>query len=156
MQALSKQGLLALTLAAILLGPAVVGADHLPAVQVIDADQLKAWIEQGTKMLLIDSRVASEYKAGHIPTAINIPAPIMDAYRAKLPSDREYPLVFYCNGWPECKKSHDASSKAVEWGYGQVYWFRDGIPIWEGKGYPIEGQSPDVAGGTVQGAKRPE
>jgi rhodanese-related sulfurtransferase len=156
MKAISKKGLLVLALAAILLGPTVVGADHLPAVQVIDADQLKAWIDHGNKMLLIDSRVASEYTEGHIPTAINVPAPVMDQQREKLPSDPNHPLVFYCNGWPECKKSHDASSKAVEWGYGQVYWFRDGIPVWEAKGYPLEGRSPGVAGGVVEGAKRPE
>jgi rhodanese-related sulfurtransferase len=155
MKALSKNGLV-LALAAILFGPAAVGADHLPAVQVLDADQLKVWIDQGNKMLLVDSRVASEYNEGHIPTAISIPAPVMDQYRAKLPSDDNYPLVFYCNGWPECKKSHDASSQAVEWGYRQVYWFRDGIPVWEAKGYPLEGQSRDVAGGAVKGAKRPD
>ena len=40
MKALSKNGLV-LALVAILLGPAAVGADHLPAVQVLDADQLK-------------------------------------------------------------------------------------------------------------------
>jgi rhodanese-related sulfurtransferase len=154
MKALSKHGVV-LALVAILLGPAAVGADHLPAVQVLDADQLKAWIDQGQKMLLVDSRVASEYNEGHLPTAISVPAPVMDQYRDKLPSDDNYPLVFYCNGWPECKKSHDASSKAVEWGYRQVYWFRDGIPVWEAKGYPIEGQSRDVAGGPVKGAKAP-
>src|SRR5919204_255067 len=113
MKALSKNGLV-LALVAILLGPAAVGADHLAAVQVLDADQLKAWIDQGNKMLLVDSRVASEYNEGHIPTAISIPAPVMDQYRAKLPSDHNYPLVFYCNGWPECKKSHDASSKGLD------------------------------------------
>jgi rhodanese-related sulfurtransferase len=156
MKALSKGGLLVLALAAILLGAAAVGADHLPAVQVIDADQLKAWVDQGNKMILVDSRVASEYNEGHIPAAINIPAPVMDQYREKLPEDRDYPLVFYCNGWPECKKSHDGSSKAVEWGYGQVYWFRDGIPVWEANGYPIEGRSPGEAGGTVKQATRPE
>jgi rhodanese-related sulfurtransferase len=156
MKAISKMGLLVLALAAILLGAAAVSADHLAAVRVIDADQLKGWIDQGNNMILVDSRVASEYTEGHIPTAINIPAPVMDQLREKLPEDRDYPLVFYCNGWPECKKSHDGSSKAVEWGYGQVYWFRDGIPIWEAKGYPIEGRSPGEAGGTIQQATRPE
>lgn len=105
---------------------------------VIDADQLKAWIDQGKKMLLVDSRVASEYKESHIPSAVNIPAPVMDQYREKLPKDLNYPLVFYCNGWPECKKSHEGSGKAIQWGYKRVYWFRDGIPVWQAKGYPVE------------------
>ncbi len=134
----SWKGLLVVALAAILLGPPPVDADHLQVVKVIDVDQLKTWIDQGKKMLLVDSRVAPEYKESHIPTAINIPTPVMDQHREKLPKDLSYPLVFYCNGWPDCKKSHDACSKAVQWGYKQVYWFRDGIPIWQAKGYPTE------------------
>ena len=121
-----------------LVGAERLGADHLQAVKIIDADQLKTWIDQGKKILLIDSRVASEYKEGHIPTAINIPAPVMDQHRAKLPKDRSYAVVFYCNGWPECKKSHEASQKAIEWGYRHIYWFRDGIPAWQTKRYPLE------------------
>lgn len=139
MEAKMKKGLLVLvTVVAVLLLPATGWTDHLAAVTVIDADQLKAWIDQGKRMLLVDSRVAAEYKEGHIPTAINIPAPVMDQQRDRLPRDPNYPVVFYCNGWPECKKSHEASGKAVQWGYSRVYWFRDGIPMWQAKGYPVE------------------
>lgn len=138
MKVISRKSFLLLASLTIVLRAGLVHADHLQMVKVIDADQLKAWIDQGKKMLLVDSRVAPEYKEGHIPTAISIPAPIMDRYRAKLPRDRSYPLVFYCNGWPECKKSHEACDKAVQWGYTQIYWFRDGIPAWKEKHYPLE------------------
>ena len=138
MKAVSRSGLLFLVLLIILFGAGLVGADHMQAVKVIGADQLKTWIDQGKQMALVDSRVASEYKEGHIPTAINIPAPVMDQYRAKLPKDHSYPVVFYCNGWPECKKSHEACEKAIQWGYTQIYWFRDGIPAWQVKRYPLE------------------
>jgi len=130
-----------LFLFALLITVAEVGeatADDLKAVTIVDADRLKTWIDQGKKILLIDSRVASEYKEGHIPTAINIPAPVMEQHQTKLPKDRSYPIVFYCNGWPECKKSHDACEKAIQWGYTQIYWFRDGIPAWQAKRYPLE------------------
>ncbi len=122
----------------LLLGPPVARADHLAAVKVVDADQLKAWIDGDKKMVLVDSRVAAEYRDGHIPKAISIPAPTMDQNRERLPRDLDHPVVFYCNGWPECKKSHEASSKAILWGYRHVYWFRDGIPVWQAKGYPVE------------------
>jgi rhodanese-related sulfurtransferase len=138
MKTISKKRILCLAFLAILLGADMLLADHLQIVKIVDADQLKAWIDQGKKIVLVDSRVASEYKEGHIPTAISIPAPIMDQYRSTLPKDRSYPIVFYCNGWPECKKSHEACEKAVQWGYGQVYWFRDGIPAWQAKRYPVE------------------
>jgi len=113
-------------------------ADHVRSVVVIDATELRSWIDGGRKLLLVDSRVTAEYREGHIPTAINIPAQMMDKQREKFPGDRHYPLVFYCNGWPECKKSHDASAKAAAWGYDHVYWLRDGLPAWQAKHYPLE------------------
>jgi rhodanese-related sulfurtransferase len=113
-------------------------ADHLAAVTVVGADQLKRWIDAGKPMMLVDSRVASEYKTGHIPTAQNILAAAMEKERARLPANKHAMLVFYCNGWPECKKSHEAASKVVEWGYQNVFWLRDGLPAWQAKGYPVE------------------
>ncbi|MBI4611224.1 MAG: rhodanese-like domain-containing protein [Candidatus Rokubacteria bacterium] len=138
MNAITKLGIAVLALVGVLAGIPPAGADHLSSVKVINADQLKAWVDQGKTMVLIDSRIAAEYNAGHIPTAINIPTAVMDRYREKLPRDRNSLLVFYCNGHPECKKSHDASGKAVQWGYTNVQWFRDGIPAWQAKGYPVE------------------
>jgi len=129
---------LALVISGLFLGRSSAQHTRFDPMKVIDADQLKAWIDQGKTMLMIDSRVAPEFEASHIPGAINIPAPHMDHYRDRLPQDSAYPLVFYCNGWPECKKSHEGASKAIQWGYSQVYWFRDGIPAWQAHGYPVE------------------
>jgi len=132
-----KLALVLVTLAMALLG-APAHADHLGELKVIPAEQLKAWIDQGRRMVLIDSRVASEFRAGHIPTAINIPEPTMERAREKLPRDKQELVIFYCNGFPECKKSHDACTRAREWGYTNVHWFRDGLPAWQAKGYPVE------------------
>ena len=129
---------LLLAVAGWLIGAAPVRADHVRAVEVIDPTELKAWIDGERRILLIDSRVASEYRAAHIPTSINVPANTMDQNRGKFPSDLNHVLVFYCNGWPECKKSHDASATAVGWGYRRVYWFRDGLPAWQARHYPVE------------------
>jgi rhodanese-related sulfurtransferase len=118
--------------------PAPAGAHHLAAVTVIGADQLKRWIDANKPMTLVDSRVAAEYKTSHIPTALNILATAMERERARLPGNKHAVLVFYCNGWPECKKSHEAASKVVEWGYQNVFWLRDGLPAWQAKGYPVE------------------
>lgn len=131
-------GLAALVILVMLVTPARSAADHVGSVTVIDVDQLKRWVDKGKPMMLVDSRVAAEYKTGHIPTAVNILAASMERERARLPRDKKTVIVFYCNGWPECKKSHDASAKAVEWGYQNVYWMRDGLPAWQAKGYPVE------------------
>jgi 3-mercaptopyruvate sulfurtransferase SseA len=105
MRSIARVCLVVATLAGWLIGPPLVGADHLREVEVIDAAQLKTWIDDKRKIMLIDSRVASEYRAAHIPTAIKVPANTMDQNRGTLPSDFNYVLVFYCNGWPECQKA---------------------------------------------------
>ena len=131
-------GFALLVILIVLVAPARSAADHVGAVTVIDAEQLKRWLDGGKPMMLVDSRVAAEYKTGHIPTAVNILAASMERERSRLPRDKKAVLVFYCNGWPECKKSHDASAKAVEWGYQNVFWMREGLPVWQTKGYPVE------------------
>jgi rhodanese-related sulfurtransferase len=138
MKSITRTSLIIATLVGWLVGPHLAHADHLRDVNVVDATELKMWIDDHRKILLIDSRVASEYRAAHIPTSINVPANTMDQSRGKFPSDLSHVLVFYCNGWPECKKSHDASATAVGWGYRRVYWFRDGLPAWQARHYPVE------------------
>jgi len=138
MKSISRTCLMIATLAGWLVSPPLARADHLRDVNVVDATELKMWIDDHRKILLIDSRVASEHRAAHIPTSINVPANTMDQNRGKFPSDLNHVLVFYCNGWPECKKSHDASATAVGWGYRRVYWFRDGLPAWQARHYPVE------------------
>ncbi len=71
-------------------------ADQFP---VISADALKAELDSGKKVFLVDARSKGEYAKGHLPGAINIPP---DAYRSMveyLPKDKGFPLVIYCRGW---------------------------------------------------------
>lgn len=107
---------------------------HIDGATNITADQVKAMVDQGKKILIVDSRVATEYKESHIPGAINIPTKDMEAHRDKLPKGKNFPIVFYCNG-PPCPKSYEACTKAVEWGYKQVYWLRGGLPEWKERRY---------------------
>ncbi|HRY16308.1 MAG TPA: rhodanese-like domain-containing protein, partial [Candidatus Competibacteraceae bacterium] len=55
----------------------------------------------------------------------------------KLPKDKEKSLVFYCNGSP-CWKGYKGAAAAIKSGYKQVYWFRDGLPAWIAKSFPVE------------------
>jgi len=62
----------------------------------IKPEELKKLIDTGSKdYLLIDVRDASEYKEGHIPTAINIPANEIASKQDILP--KEYRIIVYCN-----------------------------------------------------------
>ena len=62
----------------------------------ISPAELKQLIDAGSKdIIIIDARDESEYKEGHIPTAINIPADRIASKQDSLPKDKT--LVIYCN-----------------------------------------------------------
>ena len=128
-----------------LLGSAVaVFAEEPPAspkdVSVISNEQLKKMLDSKEKFLLVDSRNGSEYKEGYIPTANNVYDKEMEAQKAKFPSDRAFPLVFYCNGYPKCVRSLNGAKMARSWGYKKIYLVTAGFPDWQAKGYPVERQ----------------
>ncbi len=98
---------------------------------------------------LFDVRPESHYRQAHIPKAINLPYEMnspkevdyddsLDRWDvAKLPKDKNSPIIFQCNG-AECWYSYKASRMAVKLGYKKVYWFRTGLPAWKAAGYPVE------------------
>ncbi len=79
-------------------------------IRFITARELKAMLDRGDDLALIDARDEVWYRASHIPGAISIPAedaPLsaVDVARPKrllhperLPADRGRLLVFYCGG----------------------------------------------------------
>lgn len=118
----------------------------IPGGTYVTEDQGKELFDKGVKF--IDARVAAEYADEHIKGATNViyketfakesktaPSDTFDA--AKLPANKDQPLVFYCNGSP-CWKGYKAAAVAIKSGYKKVYWLRDGIPAWKAKGYPTE------------------
>ena len=107
-------------------------------VKVITGEQLKKMLDNKERFLLVDSRIANEYKEGHIPKAINVVDKEMESHKAKFPADKDYPIVFYCNGYPKCPRSVNGATTALRWGYKNLFVYTAGIPDWEQKGYPVE------------------
>ena len=119
----------------------------LAGASLVTADQVKDLQSKGAPV--IDTRVAAEYAEAHIKGAISVPYKeksakdigfdaSQDAFDlAKLPADKNAPVVFYCNAG-ECWKSYKASVMAIKGGHKKVNWFRGGIPEWKAKGLPTE------------------
>lgn len=102
----------------------------------VNVAQAKALFDQGA--VFIDPRGDADWDAGRIPGAIHL------AFNGGLTEEslaevvgRDEPVVFYCNG-VKCGLSSKACTKAVSWGFTNVYYFREGFPGWETAGYPIE------------------
>ncbi|AKG90678.1 Rhodanese-related sulfurtransferase [Geoglobus ahangari] len=84
--------------------------------------------------VIIDIRTPQEYKAGHIPKAINIDyySPTFKEELNKLDKSKTY-LIY-------CRTGHRTGNTMPimkELGFQKVYEIRGGITAWASKGYPV-------------------
>jgi rhodanese-related sulfurtransferase len=89
--------------------------------------------------MVIDVRPETEYQAGHIPGAVNIPVDELPGHLDSLPRDQE--IVAYCRG-PYCMLAFEAVARLREAGY-QARRLEDGFPEWKAEKRPVEGETPD-------------
>ena len=96
----------------------------------ISVPYLKKLMDEGAPLTLIDSRPKErKYDKGHIPGAISLPDSQFDKLSDRLPTDKNAPLYFYCEGL-SCKLSSDSAAKAVNLGYTKVKVVPEGYPLW--------------------------
>jgi rhodanese-related sulfurtransferase/biotin operon repressor len=92
---------------------------------------------KGGDAVVIDVRPASEYVAGHIPGALNIPLDTLPQRLKALPKKQE--VVAYCRG-PYCMLAFDAVDQLRKSGY-RARRLEEGYPEWKAEKRPVkEGQ----------------
>lgn len=106
--------------------------DSSGSLRAVSRAELMAGLENGS-MAVLDVRPEDEYRAGHLPDAINTPIEQMEAMLDDLPHDRE--IVAYCRG-PYCVFSHQAVQYLRKLGY-RVRRLDEGFPEWKAAGLPI-------------------
>jgi rhodanese-related sulfurtransferase len=99
-----------------------------------------AWREyQEGLILFVDARGPSEYRPGHLPGAVNVPAEDvergLDQLRRAAGSGREF--VIYCSG-PGCPLSLDLATILADKGIPKVTILPEGWSGWLDAGFPIE------------------
>jgi len=102
----------------------------------VDAAQAKSLFDN--EAAFVDLRKENMWNSGRIPGAIWLDFKMAfsaEALAAEV--GKEEKVVFYCSG-VRCPRSSKAATKAVKWGYSQVYYFRDGFPAWKNANYPVE------------------
>lgn len=103
------------------------------SLEPIPRQELLARIEQGL-VVVLDVRPALEYKAGHVPGAINIPLQELEQRLKEFDQDTE--IVAYCRG-AHCILAFDAVAKLREQGF-KASRMEDGFPEWKTEGLPVE------------------
>ena len=103
----------------------------------ITNEEAKALFDEGA--LFVDAREDAAWELGRIPGALHLDVHTDAFSKEALMEEAEMgdKVVFYCNGI-KCLRSSIACTRALEYGYTDVYYYRDGYPGWKNAGYPVE------------------
>lgn len=105
----------------------------------VETDELLRRVRSG-EVTVLDVRPAEEYRAGHIPGALSIPASELKARLKEVPKGRE--VVAYCRG-PYCVMALDAIDMLRKKGF-TAQRMEQGVADWRARGWRIErGASTD-------------
>jgi cytochrome c oxidase cbb3-type subunit 3 len=111
-------------------GPAPVGFRPYPA--VAPADVVKAQLDRGARMSLLDARAPSDYANEHIAGAVSVPFYDPDPYVPLLPKDSW--IVCYC-ACPHAE-SGQLAQKLQAKGFTKVTVLDEGLGVWRMRKYP--------------------
>lgn len=103
------------------------------ALEPIAAKELLGRVRKGL-VTVLDVRPSEEYRAGHLPGAVNIPLSEIEGRLSKLPKNKE--VVAYCRG-PYCVLAFEAVKLLRERGF-KARRLEAGLPEWRTKGLPVE------------------
>lgn len=103
-------------------------------VRETNADEVKAKLDRGEKLILIDVREESEFAKDHLPGAIHLSRGVIERDIEKNAPDINAPLVLYCGGG---NRSALAAESLQKMGYTNVLSMDGGIRAWREKGFPL-------------------
>ena len=111
-------------------GPPAVGFRPYPA--VASADGVKAQLDRGARMSLLDARAPSDYAGEHIAGAVSVPFYDPDPYMPSLPRDSW--IVCYC-ACPHAE-SGQLAQRLMAKGFTKVTVLDEGFGFWRTRKYP--------------------
>jgi rhodanese-related sulfurtransferase len=106
-------------------------------VAVISREELKAKLDRGHPVILVEALPEKYYRHAHLPGAINIPHDQVDALAPRLLADKTAEIVVYCANGP-CRNSGIAAERLAQLGYGNVRDYHEGKADWIAAGFPVE------------------
>jgi len=108
--------------------------DAKTRVRETNVDQVKARMDRGERLLIVDVREESEFAKDHLPGAIHLGKGIIERdIEARVP-EFNAELILYCGGG---FRSALAADNLQKMGYTNVISMDGGIRDWREKGYPL-------------------
>ncbi|MDX1608911.1 MAG: rhodanese-like domain-containing protein, partial [Halofilum sp. (in: g-proteobacteria)] len=101
-----------------------------------EVEEVRSLSERG-ETRLIDVRGPEEYRAGHVPGAVNIPLAELDQAGDRLPADHEAPVITVCN---RGNMSLNGLLVLKSLGYRNVRSLNGGTTAWVEQGNPVESE----------------
>jgi rhodanese-related sulfurtransferase/DNA-binding transcriptional ArsR family regulator len=103
-----------------------------PDAEAVSFDELMARLRRGD-IVVLDTRPAREFAAGHIAGAISVPVDALKTRLRRLPKHQEY--VAYCRG-PYCVYA-DRAVELLRKSGRRARRLRGGLPEWRAAGLPV-------------------
>jgi rhodanese-related sulfurtransferase len=103
----------------------------------ITREQLKAKLDRGEDIVLVEALPPMYYEDAHLPGALNVPHDRVDELASALLSNKSREVVVYCANSP-CRNSNIAARKLAELGYHNVRDYDAGKQNWIEAGLPTE------------------
>lgn len=100
----------------------------------VPREELLQRVKEGL-VTVIDVRPSTEFAAGHVAGAINVPLDVLED-RLQTLSQQDKEVVAYCRG-PHCILAFDAVARLRQAGI-QARRMEDGFPEWQFAGLPVE------------------
>lgn len=104
---------------------------------VITVAELKAMLDSGEDVIVVDVNTASMYRAGHIPGALHM-GWHFDGFSEDPNLSKSVLLVFYCTCEHEEDSGLMALSAVTKYGYRNIKLLLGGNPAWKDAGYTFE------------------
>ena len=107
------------------------------AVKKITREELRARLDGGEEVIIVETLGPKYYEDAHLPGAINIPHTEVDELAPRLLPDKSAEVVVYCSN-RACQNSPQAARRLAALGYENVYDYEEGKQDWISAGLPIE------------------
>src|SRR5277367_4557768 len=108
--------------------------DARSRVKEATVDDVKAMLDRGEQVLLVDVREESEFAKDHLPSAVHLGKGVIERDIEQRVPDTNARLVLYCGGG---YRSALAADNLQKMGYTNVISMDGGIRDWRAKQYPL-------------------